>query len=204
MPPENQNDKNLTSWKQIADYFGVSERTAQHWELDKGLPVRRLAGSKGRVSADVADLELWKKTNLKALPWYSSLKFLRYYGAIASSMLLLAIGTLIGLRIAADRDGPPADCRLENSTLIVTDRDGRELWRQFFPDPFMLGAYNQGSGQIPKKAWFGKLDQGNDEVSMLFPYYPVTADEAGGALVCFSQTGAREMALHNLRCSVGL
>lgn len=49
--------KELTSWKEIADYLGVAERTAQKWESERGLPVRRLPGPKGRVSADPADLD---------------------------------------------------------------------------------------------------------------------------------------------------
>ena len=188
MPPEKQNNNILTSWKQIAGFLGVSERTAQHWEGEKGLPVKRLAGTKGRVSADVADLERWIKDNLKATPWYASLRFLRYYSAIASGLLLLAVGILVGIRMA-NRLGPPEDCRLDYRTLIVTDLGGREVWRYSFPDPFLIGAYDQGSGNSLKKAWFVKLNPEDREVSTIFPYYPVTVDETGGGLFCFSPKG---------------
>src|SRR5689334_4174929 len=44
----------LTSWKEIASYLGVNLRTAQKWEEERNLPVRRLPGGRGRVAADVA------------------------------------------------------------------------------------------------------------------------------------------------------
>ena len=57
MQVEGQAPKELTSWKEIGEFLGVSARTAQKWELERGLPVRRLPGLKGRVSADPVELE---------------------------------------------------------------------------------------------------------------------------------------------------
>lgn len=54
--------RELTSWKQIAAHLGVNARTAQKWETERGLPVRRLPGGRGRVAVDVAVLERWKNT----------------------------------------------------------------------------------------------------------------------------------------------
>ena len=50
----------LSSWKEISLYLGISLRTAQVWEIERGLPVRRLPGGRGRVSARIAELENWK------------------------------------------------------------------------------------------------------------------------------------------------
>ena len=50
----------LTSWKEIAHYLGVNVRTAQKWERERGLPVRRSEGPRSRVNADEAALETWK------------------------------------------------------------------------------------------------------------------------------------------------
>lgn len=52
--------RELTSWKEIAHYLGVNVRTAQKWERDRGLPVHRLVGPRGRVSADIARLCTWR------------------------------------------------------------------------------------------------------------------------------------------------
>jgi hypothetical protein len=38
----------LGSWKEIADYLKINVRTAQKWEQERGLPVGRLQGTKGR------------------------------------------------------------------------------------------------------------------------------------------------------------
>lgn len=63
MDKENDNvaprSEELTSWKQIADYLGVHVRTAQKWERERRLPVKRLAGTRSRVTADPATLQEW-------------------------------------------------------------------------------------------------------------------------------------------------
>lgn len=53
--------KELSGWRQIADYLGVSVRTAQAYEQSWGLPIRRLPGKKGRIWATTADLAAWKE-----------------------------------------------------------------------------------------------------------------------------------------------
>ena len=58
-----ENQHELNSWKEIGAYLGVQPRTAQRWETEKGLPVKRYPGIKGRVSATIKDLEKWKQEN---------------------------------------------------------------------------------------------------------------------------------------------
>src|SRR5581483_10409885 len=58
--------RELSSWKEIAEYLGVHVRTAQKWERERGLPVKRLAGARSRVVADTAALESWKRTGINA------------------------------------------------------------------------------------------------------------------------------------------
>jgi hypothetical protein len=53
----------LTSWKEISAFLGVNVRTAQKWETERKLPVRRLPGGRGRVAADIAALESWKRAD---------------------------------------------------------------------------------------------------------------------------------------------
>jgi Tol biopolymer transport system component len=61
--PNNGNDV-LNSWKAIASYLEVSVRTAQLWELQRGLPVRRTPGGRGLVWADPAELEAWRRSSV--------------------------------------------------------------------------------------------------------------------------------------------
>jgi len=49
----------LRTWKEIAEYLGVSVRTAQLWEKERGLPVRRMEGVRPQVRALTQDLEVW-------------------------------------------------------------------------------------------------------------------------------------------------
>ena len=107
MTADDQNNRNLTSWKEIASFLGVSERTARHWEREKGLPVQRTAGAKGRVSVNVEDLERWREKTLQKIPWYANLKFLRYYAAAATGLFLVARGVLLGIYLAADPSSRP-------------------------------------------------------------------------------------------------
>ena len=52
----------LSSWKEIAAYLGVGVRTAQAWERQRGLPVRRLPGPRSTVLAAVTELDAWKNS----------------------------------------------------------------------------------------------------------------------------------------------
>lgn len=49
----------LDSWKEIARYLRRGLRTAQRWEREAGLPVRRVAGERGAVYAFAAEIDAW-------------------------------------------------------------------------------------------------------------------------------------------------
>lgn len=52
--------KQLGSWKEIAAYLGREVRTAQRWAATRGLPVRRLPGSKRpRVFSFAHEIDAW-------------------------------------------------------------------------------------------------------------------------------------------------
>ena len=56
-PPKNE----LHTWAAIAEHLDVSVRTAQTWEDELGLPIKRITeGSKARVLALVEELDDWK------------------------------------------------------------------------------------------------------------------------------------------------
>ena len=58
-PPEAERVNTLTCWKEIAHYLGKGVRTAQRWEHEAGLPIRRHNGAKGRVFAMTHELNAW-------------------------------------------------------------------------------------------------------------------------------------------------
>lgn len=53
----------LDSWKEIAYHFRVTVRTVQLWEVERGLPVHRKAGPKGRVYAFRDELDTWNASH---------------------------------------------------------------------------------------------------------------------------------------------
>jgi hypothetical protein len=53
----------LTSWKDIAHYVGKGVRTAQRWERELGLPIRRTKpGRKGIVLAIPGEIDSWVRS----------------------------------------------------------------------------------------------------------------------------------------------
>ncbi len=185
MPATDSRDQ-LTSWKEIAAFLGVAVRTAQRWERERGLPVRRLEGDKGRIVADAAQLAEWKKEILANGGWWTNTQFLQRY-AIVSTALAAALGAGLAIHLyLSGRRGPPASTRLELGTLVVSDARGREVWRHQFPDVLGQEAYN--SAVAGRASWFGNID-GDSETELLFLYLPVTAEKTGTALYCFSPEG---------------
>jgi len=187
MPPDNHAPAELTSWKEIADHLGVTVRTAQKWEAERGLPVRRLAGEKGRVSATTSGLERWRRSALEKPGWWASLTFLRIYAAAATALLLVGLGVALGLYLSGSRKGPPAEFLHDVRTLVVTDRSGRELWRRTFDDPFQHGITPE-TILDKQQAWFGDLD-GDGRIELLYAYCPSTRASRGSTLFCFSEDG---------------
>jgi hypothetical protein len=58
--------KLLTSWKEIAAYFGKGVRTVQRWEKSIDLPVHRPGNDRNIVFADPDELKAWAlKAKLK-------------------------------------------------------------------------------------------------------------------------------------------
>jgi hypothetical protein len=52
--------KILSSWKSIANYLGCGVRTAQRYDVQRGLPVRRVSGvTHSTVCAFVEEIDLW-------------------------------------------------------------------------------------------------------------------------------------------------
>ena len=58
----------LESWKEIAAFFNRDERTVKRWEKDRGLPVHRFPGTKGRVYAYPEELTAWRDAARKSEP----------------------------------------------------------------------------------------------------------------------------------------
>jgi hypothetical protein len=177
--------KELSSWKELAEYLGVTVRTAQNWERSAGLPVKRLGGEKGRVYADAAELEAWKAARTSKPPLWRNRQFLLVYAVslTVAALALLAWWTLAG------RKGAPADYRVGPNTLAVLDGAGRELWTVRLEHTLQADAYQGELGF--QKVWFGNLDR-DAGVETLFVSWPENRGETGTTMHCFSEQGAEK------------
>lgn len=183
LPPGRQ----LQSWKEIAAYFGVTERTVQKWERERGLPVHRLAGEKGRVVAWTEELDRWRVSMLDRPSWWGSLRFWRILSVAAGALILLAAALTATLGWDRMRRGPPTRFTLDERSLIVTDDHGREVWRHLFDEPFARGITPSELLHL-RLAVFADLD-GDRRNELLFVYRPASYTARGDTLICFSGRG---------------
>lgn len=183
VPPGRQ----LSSWKEIAAYFGVSERTVQKWERERGLPVHRLPGERGRVVAWSEELDRWRASALDRPSWWVNLPLWRGIGAAAAVLACIAVVAAAVLAWRRASHGPPAGLVLDGRTLKVTDEHGRELWRHLFDEPFVPGI-TPADLIHQRTAAFADLD-GDGSNELLFVYRPASEVTRGNILFCFSGRG---------------
>lgn len=184
LPQKLESVRELTSWKEIADYLEVSVRTAQRYEREFGLPVRRLEGEKGRaVVARVDDLEAWKRRAQTPPKWWASVRFLQRY---ALAVTTLAVGLLVYAGwdlVVRLRKGPPHYFHWVGSTLVVADNRGGTVWRKTFEEPPLTPGVRPFANQVHRD-----LD-GDGEVESLVPHVTASRDSKGSFLYCFSSKG---------------
>ncbi len=182
-PEPSAEPQQLRSWKEIADYLGVSVRTAQLWEQERGLPVKRWKGSRGSVFCALEDIQRWRQVETFAAEkiqprrrWVWAIGA----GAFAATLLAVAAWRLPGSA------GRVESCEVAGDSLIVKDSDGRELWRHSFNGDLFLFDYN-ASDQGLRRWWVGDLD-GDGSPEVLFAYRPANHGR-NTALICYSSTG---------------
>lgn len=128
----------LDTWGEIAGFLRVDVKTAQRWERERGLPVRRLPGGRrGHVYAYRAELERWLDGGgangqpAAEVPAGHSVRLNRRLAlaGIAGAVLLPA-GWYIARLI---RPRPRiASVRMEGQVLVAYDLEGGVLWRRSF------------------------------------------------------------------------
>ena len=180
-------DRELTSWKEIAEYLQLSVRTAQAWEKERGLPVRRMPGSRSRVEVRTSELERWKGvTPLEAPMIVSDAKPRPRFPW--THALVLVVGMVLGWAITRLPAGQPAEWRVLNNTLVVTDLFGREVWRRAFDDRLDQDYYETTNSNFTKAILTDLDDDGTVEL-LFVQRYPSNLARSS-ALVCFEANGA--------------
>jgi hypothetical protein len=186
--------KELSGWKAIADYLEVSIRTAQQREKDLGLPIQHEPGPKGRVFADLDELEAWRKrTRANGLgacnrwdPEPASPASARRIRPRALWMVAVpAVALLAAAAYVLTPHGPVSDFRVDGKNLIVVNAKGQELWRHTFG--VSLNDVYYGNRKV-RLSWLGDIT-GDGRPELLFVVSPVNVRDVGTQLLCFGTHG---------------
>ena len=154
----------LSSWKEIASYLGVSVRRAQQWETGMGLPVERFnTEHRARVRARRADIDRWLRertgpgrtrgprgdggagpeppsgSSPTPVPVGSpraplAPRRLGWAVTPAAAMVFLAAAAWFAWPALRPVPTAPASAAIVNGELHALDASGRLLWRVGFPE----------------------------------------------------------------------
>jgi hypothetical protein len=198
-----KNSDLLSSWKEIAAYLGVDERTCNRWEKNLGLPVHRLEGSsRSRVFAYKEEIDRWRKERLSndAFPAIETRQEFKRPKSYFLALILIVIFGVILFILFSKLLAPsqPTDFRIEGSYFIVFNNEGKELWR--YPtgkDNLVDEKIYRSRFQVKKLSEAGQLllpyvimKDINRDKNVEVLYTNKTQDELGeGELFCFSHKG---------------
>lgn len=136
--------RELQSWKEIAAYLDITIRTAQKWESERGLPVRRLPGPRGRVFALEEDLDAWK-SQLGEQPEQGESQApqsdatdqptrpTEHRRWIVAAAALLAVSLSIFVVYSRTRTKEPATFQVRGNAFLAISASGEILWQKTFP-----------------------------------------------------------------------
>jgi hypothetical protein len=199
---EMSKDNLLRSWKDISAYLGCDTRTCHRWEKKHGMPVHRASGGekKSPVFAYKNELDNWFQQTFKnSHPVQGKgdrgRRFPIWAVGAAAVLILTAAVFLIPWRVVRRQ---PADFSIEGATLIVRDKDKRELWRVdtgmedlmregYYRNSFQVMDHNQGN-ILPALVFKDINNDGDTEV--LFAPKRVTDQTREGCLYCYDRKGA--------------
>ncbi|MDX2154419.1 MAG: hypothetical protein SFV54_27000 [Bryobacteraceae bacterium] len=189
LPSPSGDTRELSSWKEIAQYLGVNVRTAQNWERDLALPVRRMStGRRGRVVAVIAELENWKRQTWSHPPTGEETATPPATRRYLTLIIVAATALILAVSVAWFRHSPPnpVSYRLDESSLSVFAADGRELWRKAILER-----------AIPLDGFGGRVqvlirDLDRDGASEVLYVHRPFNNAANSTLICYAPDGVEK------------
>ena len=120
----------------------------------------------------------------------SARRNLKLIAAIAG----IGIVAYVSIRMLTTHDQPRSG-RVDGSTLLIFNAEGRELWRKVFPEGLrkifpegLSGNWYYGQG-LTTRIWFADLE-GKGHVDVLFLYLPADSTQSrSSTLICYSDRG---------------
>jgi hypothetical protein len=197
MLPKHQKEDLLSSWKEIAAYLGCDKRTCLRWEKKFGLPVHRIGRSlKSRVFAYKDELDRWikeridKKTLLQDAFSFSQKIYKSFYLLLAAVVIVALLLYFFALRTSGSN---PSDFRIQNSTLIILNERGEEMWR-----------YNTGIEDLCDEKSYRdhfQFKKKSESHSMSLPFLILKDINQDGKIeILFSTQTLSELGEGDLRC----
>jgi hypothetical protein len=135
MQPPDPSQQELTTWAEIAAYLQVTERTAQTWRKERGLPVKK-AGT--RVSANVGELERWKASGgLASAPaaQAESAPQWRRRAVVMTIAAAISVAALVLWMRGSPSGGKPVRIEFRADVLAVINDQGKLAWTHRFDAP---------------------------------------------------------------------
>ncbi len=182
-PPEQDAHRRLESWKEIADYLGISVRTAHRWEEGNSMPLHR--SPSGRVYATSAELNRWRES-ARRRRWRQGLL------ASASLLALAAIATAALVSWRAPRESAPAAVDVQGERVTVTDSAGRTCWTTTIPK-WVPPPDSGWEVSVPARTLVDDLD-GDGAREVLVNVAQDDPDAESQGVLCFSSDGRRRWA----------
>jgi hypothetical protein len=107
---------------------------------------------------------------------------------------VLLVGALVGAGYFGFREigrqGEPRSARIEGTSLVILNAEGKEKWRKSFPEGFGPESYYEHG--LAQRIWFADLD-GKGHVSVLFSYLPAASTQQhSSTLICYSDRGKEQ------------
>jgi tetratricopeptide (TPR) repeat protein len=143
-------DRRLDSWKEIGAFFDRDERTVKRWEKERGLPVHRYPGVKGRVYAYAEELSQWLRASTDAVqppaPEVESSEPVVTPQSLAAPRFPLRMAVVAGIAVAVCSAAVLLSARLLSSPPLVSGTrrvnadaeqlylKGRYYWNQRTPE----------------------------------------------------------------------
>jgi len=180
MNRKNEQEERLTTWGEIADYLGISVRTAQQWEKERNLPVRRIPGHhRSTVVAFRSELDAWLEGKL--FSGKTGRPFYRY--GLFLSVLVILVGGFLLLHFWWRVDRNPVSFHADGNRLQALNQNGTLLWE--WSDPEFVAANFETI--FPPFATFDLNRDGINEAAYIFK--AINVQLHSGMLVCFSSSG---------------
>jgi hypothetical protein len=180
----------LVSWKAIAAYLGVTPRTAQEWEKERGLPVHREGNpQKPRIVAYPFELDRWgeqrRLTEIRSTPPLEDSRKGKPYRLSLLVLLFVLFFAAAVLWVTHDDPRLPVLCRTEGEFFKAFDERGDLLWAMHIPD---LDAAWYAVNRPFEPYQIFDVD-GDDRPEILYNAVFQTGSSSYGKLICFDATG---------------